>query len=159
MTHVARARRWDHGWEIYVDGVGVTQVRILEHAKRQACDLIETMTDERPGEEDVEVRLDMGDFDERAAAAREMTARAAEAQREAAVATRQVVADLRREGLSVSDIATILGVTRGRVSQLAAGAPTSDSAFEPLLADLAAVRSRGASGPESVRELIDEGRR
>ena len=122
MRYTARARRWEHGWEIHIDGVGVTQVRVLEHAKKQACDLIDTMTDERPSEDEVEVRLDMGDLDDRAASAREMTARAAEAQREAAAATRQVVADLRNEGLSVSDIATILGVTRSRVSQLAADA-------------------------------------
>ena len=37
--------------------------------------------------------------------------------------------------------------------------PAGDSAVEQLLADLAAVRSRGAAGPESLRELIDEGRR
>ena len=123
MRYTARARRWEHGWEIHVDGIGVTQARVLGRAKMQACDLIETMTDERPSEHDVDIRLDVGDLEDRAAAARDMTARAAAAQRDAAAATRQVVADLRKEGLSVSDIATILGVTRGRVSQLAADVP------------------------------------
>ena len=37
--------------------------------------------------------------------------------------------------------------------------PAGDSAVEHLLADLAAVRSRGVAGPESMSELIDEGRR
>lgn len=37
--------------------------------------------------------------------------------------------------------------------------PAGDSAVEHLLADLAAVRSRGVAGPESLRDLIDEGRR
>ncbi|MFM8894558.1 MAG: sigma factor-like helix-turn-helix DNA-binding protein [Actinomycetales bacterium] len=123
MTYTAHARRWDHGWELHVDGVGVTQVRVLEHAKAQVCDLVETMTDSRPAEEHVEVTLDMGDPGTQARNVREMTAQAADLQRRAASASRQVVADLRGAGLSVSDIATVLGVSRGRVSQLLADAP------------------------------------
>jgi DNA-directed RNA polymerase specialized sigma24 family protein len=123
MTYTAHARRWDHGWELHVDGVGVTQVRVLEHAKAQVCDLVETMTDSRPAEEHVEVTLDMGDLGTQARNVREMTAQAADLQRRAATASRQVVADLRGAGLSVSDIATVLGVSRGRVSQLLADAP------------------------------------
>lgn len=123
MTYTAHARRWDHGWELHVDGVGVTQVRVLEHAKAQVCDLVETMTDSRPAEDHVEVTLDMGDPGTQARNVREMTAQAADLQRRAASASRQVVADLRGAGLSVSDIATVLGVSRGRVSQLLADAP------------------------------------
>lgn len=123
MTYTAHARRWDHGWELHVDGVGVTQVRVLEHAKAQVCDLVETMTDSRPAEDHVEVTLDMGDLGTQARNVREMTAQAADLQRRAASASRQVVADLRGAGLSVSDIATVLGVSRGRVSQLLADAP------------------------------------
>ena len=37
--------------------------------------------------------------------------------------------------------------------------PAGDSAVDDLLADLAAVRSRGVAGPESLRDLIDDGRR
>ena len=37
--------------------------------------------------------------------------------------------------------------------------PASDSAIEQVLADLSAVRSRSKGGPETMRELIDEGRR
>ena len=121
--YTAQARRWEQGWELHVDGVGVTQVRVLEHAKTQVCDLVETMTDSRPTEDDVEVALDMGDLGMQARSVREMTVQAADLQRRAAAASRQVVADMRAAGLSVSDIATVLGVSRGRVSQLIADAP------------------------------------
>jgi len=121
--YTAQARRWEQGWELHVDGVGVTQVRVLEHAKTQVCDLVETMTDSRPPEDDVEVALDMGDLGMQARSVREMTVQAADLQRRAATASRQVVADMRAAGLSVSDIATVLGVSRGRVSQLIADAP------------------------------------
>jgi len=106
-----------------VDGVGVTQTRVLEHAKAQVCDLVETMIDSRPAEDDIEVTLDVGDLGSRAQEVREMTAQAGDLQRRAATASRQVVADMRSVGLSVSDIATVLGVSRGRVSQLIANAP------------------------------------
>ena len=106
-----------------MDGVGVTQVRTLEHAKTQVCDLVETMTDSRPAEDDVDVALDIGELGTQAQNIREMTVQAADLQRRAAAASRQVVADMRAAGLSVSDIATVLGVSRGRVSQLIADAP------------------------------------
>jgi hypothetical protein len=31
-VYTARAVRWSGGWELHVDGVGVTQVRILSKA-------------------------------------------------------------------------------------------------------------------------------
>ena len=123
MKYTVHARRWQHGWELHVDGVGVTQTRVLEHAKGQVCDLVETMIDSRPAEDDIEVTLDVGDLGSRAQEVREMTAQAGDLQRRAATASRQVVADMRSVGLSVSDIATVLGVSRGRVSQLIADAP------------------------------------
>lgn len=100
----------------------MTQVRVLDHARTQVCDLVETMTDQRPDEDSVEVIIDLGALSEQAHRARQMTASAADAQKVAAAASRKVVADLRAEGLSVSDIATILGVSRGRVSHLLADA-------------------------------------
>ncbi len=38
------ARPWADGWELHVEGTGVTQVRDLRDARRQARDFIETMT-------------------------------------------------------------------------------------------------------------------
>ena len=47
-TFVTHARRWesgaDGGWELYVDGVGVTQVDHLGEAESQVRDLIETIS-------------------------------------------------------------------------------------------------------------------
>jgi hypothetical protein len=114
----AKAVRWEHGWEIYVDGVGVTQVRTLEKAKRQASDLIETVTDEDPATFTVDLHVDLGGLEEDVAGARHLTQQAAEAQIHAAELSRKVARNLRAEGLSVSDAAYMLGVTRGRVSQL-----------------------------------------
>ena len=57
----------------------------------------------------------------RVAAARAATDAAADASREAARRSREVVRELRAEGYSVADTAAILGVSRGRISQLAHG--------------------------------------
>ena len=55
-------------------------------------------------------------------AARQATERAALLQKEAASAWREAAIALRAEGLSVSDTAAVMGVSRGRVSQLTATA-------------------------------------
>lgn len=67
---------------------------------------------------EVDIVAELGDLSARAAAAREATAEAA-AQRKAAAETRAAATELRAKGLSVSDIAGVMGVTRGRVSQIA----------------------------------------
>ena len=42
--YTARAVLWDDGgWELHVDGVGVTQVLSLDSAERQVRDMLETM--------------------------------------------------------------------------------------------------------------------
>ena len=43
--YVAHAKRWERGWELHVEGVGVTQVRTIDHAEQQVRDLVETMTE------------------------------------------------------------------------------------------------------------------
>ena len=35
-TYTVRAKRWKHGWELHIDGVGVTQSRNLADAAREA---------------------------------------------------------------------------------------------------------------------------
>ena len=118
VTYVAKAKRWEHGWEIRVEGVGVTQVRLLEQAKSQACDLIETMLDRRVTESEIELNFEIGPLVEEIYEVKKLTADAAQLQTQAAARVRTLVAQLRASGLSVSDTATIMGVTRGRVSQL-----------------------------------------
>ncbi len=42
--YTARAVLWDDGgWELHVDGVGVTKVRSLDSAECQVHDMLETM--------------------------------------------------------------------------------------------------------------------
>jgi len=118
VADIARAKHWEHGWEIRVEGVGVTQVRLLEQAKSQACDLIETLLERRVSESEIELDAQIGPLVEEIHEVKKLTADAAQLQTQAAFRVRTLVAQLRASGFSVSDIPTILGVTRGRVSQL-----------------------------------------
>jgi len=56
------AKRWtsggDCGWELHVDGVGVTQVDDLGEAKQQARDFIETVTERSVESVDIEVLVE-----------------------------------------------------------------------------------------------------
>lgn len=136
-TYNARAVHWEHGWELHVDGVGVTQVRVLADADQQIRHLIETLDPTFDASKaivalttDLAVEDDVADV-------RAMNERVQRESREVAARSRQLVRDLRRRGVSVSDAATLLGVSRGRISQLAkdrgpataeivvAGTPTS----------------------------------
>ncbi|MCA0435467.1 MAG: antitoxin HicB [Austwickia sp.] len=114
------AKRWSGGWELHVDGHGVTQCRILDDAERQVRDYMHTLTDE-PWTGPIELSIDLGGLECEVDEARASTAAAARLQEEAAAESRRVALALRGLGLSVTDSATILGVSRGRVSQLVKG--------------------------------------
>ncbi|MFB2580863.1 antitoxin HicB [Herbiconiux sp. P15] len=114
------ATRWVGGWELAIDGDPVTQVRTLDHAAQQVRDYLDTA---EPGTDHstVEVVLipDFGDgVSVRVREAREATAAAQERQVAAARQARTVVRELRAKGVSVTDTAALLGVSRGRISQL-----------------------------------------
>lgn len=117
-TYTARAVRWEHGWELHVDGVGVTQVRVLRHAEQQVRDLVATVTDVDDPGATVVVRPDLGGLECEVEAARRESEAATAAQVKAGERSRQAAEALRSFGLSVTDTATVLGVSRGRVSQL-----------------------------------------
>lgn len=120
-TYTVRAIPWDEGWELHVDGVGVTQVRTLDKAGRQVRDLVETMTGENVSDAKVSISFDLGGLENHVEEARELVHRAAVLQQEAGAAARRVARALREERhLSVTDTAAVLGVSRGRVSQLTA---------------------------------------
>ena len=119
MTHYdVRAQRWKHGWELHVDGVGVTQSRTLETAEQQVLDFVESLLGVDASGDTVAVHADLGAIGTRLARARAKSERAQVLQREAAAASRASVHELREAGVSVSDIATLMQVSRGRVSQL-----------------------------------------
>ena len=116
VTYAVTAKKWTGGWELHIEGVGVTQCRTLDSAARQARDYIETLCGEVDA--DVSVTVDLDGLDREVADARRQVADAAKAQEAAALASRAAARHLRDRGLSVSDSAYVMGVSRGRVSQL-----------------------------------------
>lgn len=115
VTYRATAHRDDDWWIVEVADIGVTQARSISEVYRMASDLVYAMTDVKAAE--VEVHFVGGVFDE-IAQVRQMQERAEEQMAEASAAMRRMVATLRDAGLSGSDIARVLCVSRQRVSQL-----------------------------------------
>lgn len=119
-TYEVTAKQWDLGWELHVDGLGVTQSRTLANAEAMvrefiACDL--DLDDDTSFEVRITPELDaqlMAETEAARAAQREVE----NARHEAAERTRKAVRDLKAAGLSGSDVATMLGVSTQRVSQL-----------------------------------------
>jgi len=118
-TYSVHARRWAHGWELHIDGVGVTQSRNLDGAEQMVRDYIESLTGRDASGDEVTIKPEVGDgLDEATQAAREAVTAADRAVREAATQSRKAARDLRDAGLSGRDIAAILRVSAQRVSQL-----------------------------------------
>jgi hypothetical protein len=115
------ARRWEHGWELHVEGVGVTQCGPLADAVRMALDYLATELGGDPSDYSVDVYHDLGGLEVEVDAARRKMTDAQAAVDAAAEGMRTVVRRLRADGISVRDTATILKVSPGRVSQLATG--------------------------------------
>lgn len=112
------AYKWDDGWELEVDNDHHTQVRTLNRAKHQVIDYLDTTWPEvdHSGSE-VEVIPDIPQCDS-VMQAREATREAAEATIRAAELSRSAASGLRNTGISVTDAAAIMGVSRGRISRL-----------------------------------------
>jgi DNA-directed RNA polymerase specialized sigma24 family protein len=110
---------WEHGWELHIDGEGVTQTRTLDKAAGQVRDYLATLHGGEYG--DVEVIVEPGIRQrELIATAKAHASAAAEMQARASQEMREAVRQLRQDGYSVTDAATLLGISRGRVSQLIA---------------------------------------
>jgi len=118
-THNVIARHWKRGWELHIEDVGVTQCRNLAEAETMVRDYVESLTGTDTSDAAVVITPEVGGgLDEQARAAREATAAADTATREAAAQSRKSARDLRAAGLSGRDIAAILRVSAQRVSQL-----------------------------------------
>mgnify|MGYP000023591552 FL=1 len=119
-TVTVTARRWSGGWELWSGDGCWTQVARLDRARQQVVDYLDTV-DEDTDHSDwtITVIPEVASLD-RVHAARETADRARALQEEAATAWREAALALRAEGLSVADAATIMGVSRGRISQLTA---------------------------------------
>lgn len=116
------AHRWEHGWELSLNGEVVTQVTTLDKSEQQVRDYLDTIEPNVDHSNvDINVVPDLGALGEHVTTARKATAEAARSQEAAAALSRQVARELRESGLSITDSATILGVSRGRVSQLVNG--------------------------------------
>ncbi|MFT4108910.1 antitoxin HicB [Propionicimonas sp.] len=116
MSITVRAIRWEHGWELEIDSDHHTQSATLADAEQQVRDYLETAGIEASG---IVIVPELGPLGEEVAAAREATSAAAAASVSAAKRSREAVRQLRRAGYSVNDSAAILGVSKGRISQLA----------------------------------------
>lgn len=99
-----------------------TQGKTLAEAQAMAEDLVAMWAEELDDDalRAAEIVLAVNGDVKKAADAVKTAAEAAETAREHARAEQvRAVAQLREEGLTMQDIATVLGVTKGRVSQLA----------------------------------------
>ncbi len=119
-TYTVHAKRWAHGWELHIEGVGVTQSRSLAKARETVRDYIETLTDTDLGPDD-RILLrddDLGDLNAEIEQVRNLTREAEDMQRRSADRARALAQELRRQGLSGAETAVVLDVSPQRVSQL-----------------------------------------
>jgi hypothetical protein len=87
-TYVVRAKRWAHGWELHIDGIGVTQSRTLDGAEQMVRDYIETLTDRDVSDATVVIEPDLGGLEAKVANVRKQIDQAQRENRQAAAASR-----------------------------------------------------------------------
>lgn len=143
-TYRVHARKWDGGWELHIDGVGVTQSRTLRDAERMVRSYVSLDTGEDRDSFAVEILPDLAGLETQVRQVRGTTARAEDAQRKAATMARAVVRDLKAWGLSGNDIAAVLKVSPQRVSQLAKSERIETRSAKPTSATQAAKSTRSA---------------
>ncbi|GAB3205412.1 hypothetical protein ACQEU5_01705 [Marinactinospora thermotolerans] len=113
------ARKWENGWELRVDGVGVTWSPTLADAESRAREYIAGQAE--LAEEQVHIDLlprVSDELDRLALEARRALHEADEALRGATAKTRQAVAGLTAAGLTLVDISHYLGLSPQRITQL-----------------------------------------
>jgi DNA-directed RNA polymerase specialized sigma subunit len=119
IDYNVRASRWTHGWELHIDGVGVTQSHNLTAAEDIVRDYIALDLGVEPDSFGVTITPEVGEgLDEDVAAVRRKIREAEQAQLLAAERSRALVRRLAAKGLSGKDIAKVLEVSPQRVSQL-----------------------------------------
>lgn len=116
-TYTVTASRWNDGWELHIEGMGVTQCRTLGSAEHMVRDYLRLEGYDGWEDAAIDLVLDLDGLEDDIANSRNQLARAARLQHEAATNSRRVARALRDRGLSVADTAAALGVSRGRVSQ------------------------------------------
>ncbi|WP_236796615.1 hypothetical protein [Amycolatopsis sp. GM8] len=129
-TYTVVAKRWARGWELHIEGVGVTQTASLSKAETTAREYIAfalDLDDEKAFDVHVVPQLD-DELAEQVRIARAQVKDAERQQREAAAKQREVARNLERTGLSGREIAVVLGLTPQRVSQLIGSSSTAAAA-------------------------------
>lgn len=119
-TYTVDAKRWEHGWELHVEGLGVTQSKSLRSAARMAREyisLVEGISDESTIDIEIRPQIDNA-LSEVVIVARKAVRELGDQQREVAALSRAAAKDLAESGLSGADIAVVLDVSPQRVSQL-----------------------------------------
>jgi DNA-directed RNA polymerase specialized sigma24 family protein len=127
ITAEAVASREGDWWVVEVAGYGTTQARRLDDVEPMAADLVASLADVDVSAIEVTnviVRLNDG-LDVAITEAQAAVTAAAKAQQQAGQQQRELVRQLRARNLSVREVAALLGVTPGRVSQLTRTLPRS----------------------------------
>ena len=122
----ARAWREDPWWVVEVEGVGATQAKTVDKIDHMARALVADVEGVPYDEVGITVHIDLpAAVAQDVRTMKETSARAADLTREAARLQREVVQKLHvNEHLTGREIAAVLGVTPGRVSQLFKVSPT-----------------------------------
>jgi len=117
----AKFERQADGWRVEVPQLGnlVTTAKRLDKATEQIKDLAEAATGEERCDIIVKVEAVMPGIICDLESAQEKSREAARLQEEASNEIRDVVSRMRDEGLTMRDIAVLLGVSPQRVAQLA----------------------------------------
>ena len=116
-----KATPWPGGWEWEIDDDHHTQVTTLDKARPQVIDYLDTTYEDIDHSGwDIHIVPNI-ELQDEVREARAATVSAVEAQLEAALLSRTIARKLRAAGFSVTDTAAIMGVSRGRVSQLVKG--------------------------------------
>jgi predicted transcriptional regulator len=150
-----RARRWARGWELHIEGVGVTQSRTLRDAKAMVRDYIALDLGKDIADEEIDLLPDLGGLEREVERARVAVQDAAEAQERAAGQSRKVARELTKSGLSGADAAVVLGVSPQRFSQLTKGskARSGRSGSRKVAAAKSANKSGGRSTANASRSV------
>lgn len=118
MSYTVRAVRWEHGWELHIDGVGVTQSRRLTQAERMVRDYLRLDGYRDFATADIVITPEVAGMVRRVGRLRTEAAALAQAQERIATESRAIARELRARGLTGTDTAAVLGVSPQRVSQL-----------------------------------------
>lgn len=116
-TYNVTAIRWEHGWELHIKGVGVTQSRGVADSEEMVRHYLELEGVNEPFAVDIAFKAE-DDLDAEIREARRAAEEAATAQEVAAEKARSVARRLAGRKYKGVEIAAVLGVSKQRASQL-----------------------------------------